>query len=576
MGSPLQQQLPQGNTHPDTTHFELADAVSEDARLRQVIVYAGAHINGVSLVYEQADGTRVTTPSHYGHHDRPQAHVFDLVAHEHIVAISFSSSTWIRHLTIELDSGRTQSFGTKQGGRVIRMTANAGDEIISFCGGIGGHLHNLGVFTRRIPSSDVAAPEDLAAAAGAAAAASAAAVAAGPELPRPDEPHFLAAPVLRRVSSTDIVQFWSSAVHILPEYALTLANVCVPRRFMNNSLLDKVFECLRVDLAQRPFPPRWTFADQARAMIQAAYGLRSPDECTYQRCSLDHITLLPCLQQWHDGLPAVQWRGPLVMATMRLMLDDFAAPARPHRTSEQDLATFLSTVAKSGDQCEACAREVEGSRLNEQRERERERESMRGYLLGSFYGLFLRLCADAKFPVLYMLQARKMDTFQQVMIKAGNLLKATPDLSVPQEDVEPGAPAAPSIAPVDAVLRATAHLGEFFEYWLDAFKGKSLHAAFLEPTKLYFDRIGDYVMRDDVDVHGINTYNAVLLATLGIQVPGGNFWEDEPKGMCEFLGVRDQAFQRALAAMQTKETFGQKHTAIKAALQGTPVYERGV
>ena len=60
---------------------------------------------------------------------------------------------------------------------------------------------------------------------------------------------------------------------------------------------------------------------------------------------------------------------------------------------------------------------------------------------------------------------------------------------------------------------------EWFEEYMDEYKAKAFKSAFLEPSKLYFHMVGEYVLRDDVEVHGSNVFAALLLSTLAVQLP---------------------------------------------------------
>eukprot|EP01097_Dermamoeba_algensis_P011818 TRINITY_DN9303_c0_g1_i1.p1 TRINITY_DN9303_c0_g1~~TRINITY_DN9303_c0_g1_i1.p1 ORF type:complete len:644 (-),score=102.31 TRINITY_DN9303_c0_g1_i1:128-2059(-) len=81
------------------------------------------------------------------------------------------------------------------------------------------------------------------------------------------------------------------------------------------------------------------------------------------------------------------------------------------------------------------------------------------------------------------------------------------------------------------------YLFQYLEDYIEEYKLLAFRSAFLEPTKLYFNAVRDYVLRDDVEVHGSNTYAAVLLSTLGIQLPFPPVLNDEVKGCCDFLSA---------------------------------------
>eukprot|EP01012_Entosiphon_sulcatum_P005761 TRINITY_DN12624_c0_g1_i2.p1 TRINITY_DN12624_c0_g1~~TRINITY_DN12624_c0_g1_i2.p1 ORF type:complete len:380 (-),score=72.56 TRINITY_DN12624_c0_g1_i2:57-1196(-) len=102
------------------------------------------------------------------------------------------------------------------------------------------------------------------------------------------------------------------------------------------------------------------------------------------------------------------------------------------------------------------------------------------------------------------------------------------------------------------VEAAVSHLREVAVSYLDELKEKAFASTFLEPTKAHFRAIGDSVMEGDVDVHGANTYAAVLLAALGVRLPRVPLLGDEAKGIVDFEAAsgfpdfwKDENFGRA-------------------------------
>ena len=67
----------------------------------------------------------------------------------------------------------------------------------------------------------------------------------------------------------------------------------------------------------------------------------------------------------------------------------------------------------------------------------------------------------------------------------------------------------------------------------DIKEDKALKATFLEPTKMYFRAVNDHIMEGDVDIHGSNTYLAILLATLGVKLSRTPVLNDEAKGIAQ-------------------------------------------
>jgi hypothetical protein len=71
--------------------------------------------------------------------------------------------------------------------------------------------------------------------------------------------------------------------------------------------------------------------------------------------------------------------------------------------------------------------------------------------------------------------------------------------------------------------------------YIDEIKERALRSVFLEPAKLVARAAGDGVLHDDVDVHGSNTYKALLTAALGVGLPDPGFGGDAVKGVCDAL-----------------------------------------
>jgi len=64
-------------------------------------------------------------------------------------------------------------------------------------------------------------------------------------------------------------------------------------------------------------------------------------------------------------------------------------------------------------------------------------------------------------------------------------------------------------------------------------------SVFLEPAKLFLSMAGNEVAAGDVDVHGYNTYGALLMTATGIQLPRRPFVADDVKGVVDFLAYPD-------------------------------------
>jgi len=69
-------------------------------------------------------------------------------------------------------------------------------------------------------------------------------------------------------------------------------------------------------------------------------------------------------------------------------------------------------------------------------------------------------------------------------------------------------------------------------------KLRAFEIVFIEPTREYFSAVGDRTMAGDVNVHGGNSYLAILMATLGVRLNRLPMLHDpEVKGVADFLSA---------------------------------------
>jgi len=64
---------------------------------------------------------------------------------EHITSVEGRAGEVIDHLTISTSSGNTYSFGG-HGGHHFKVHIPHGHQVVAFYGGVGGHLHSIGVY----------------------------------------------------------------------------------------------------------------------------------------------------------------------------------------------------------------------------------------------------------------------------------------------------------------------------------------------------------------------------------------------------------------------------------------------
>lgn len=73
------------------------------------------------------------------------------------------------------------------------------------------------------------------------------------------------------------------------------------------------------------------------------------------------------------------------------------------------------------------------------------------------------------------------------------------------------------------------------EELIEELKDAALASTFLEPTKAYYRAVGDTILEGDTDIHGSNTYLALLAATLGIRCSRPAYLEDGCQGIIDFI-----------------------------------------
>lgn len=107
---------------------------------------------------------------------------------------------------------------------------------------------------------------------------------------------------------------------------------------------------------------------------------------------------------------------------------------------------------------------------------------------------------------------------------------------------------------------------------VDEVKDKALKTTFLEPTKMYFGAMGLREVDGTVDTHGINTYLALLVATLGVELSRRPFmYDDNGIGVADFLRA---GMDESLAVLWKAENFGKDWSSIGDLRQAMPQVRR--
>ena len=92
--------------------------------------------------------------------------------------------------------------------------------------------------------------------------------------------------------------------------------------------------------------------------------------------------------------------------------------------------------------------------------------------------------------------------------------------------------------------------------FLDDWKQKAMDAAFIDPTILYAHMINNSVLAGDADVHGYNTYCALLMRALQVNFSRPPLATDCVKGVVDFLSVPQ--FEPFAAFTMDPSNFGRK------------------
>jgi len=120
----------------------------------------------------------------------------------------------------------------------------------------------------------------------------------------------------------------------------------------------------------------------------------------------------------------------------------------------------------------------------------------------------------------------------------------------------------------DVMEQAASNICAAVEKWLDAYKDTAFRAAFLEPVACYARATGGGDLEaGNAFVHGANTYSAILLSTLGIQLPMQPFLEDaHVHGRRPFLrtAAACPTFAAALTSLSLPENWGREGRAVRA------------
>ena len=153
-----------GDVHHDTRQVdqyssELHSRILRGWRIRTLHGWGAEFANGLGVTYGPPTADSADTfdvEAVYGSHHQPQPSHFELQAGERIVQVTFASSTWFQGVRFHTSLGRQYQVGRAESHRVDidwRPLLPAADklrgrqvEVLAFMLGVGGHIHNMGVW----------------------------------------------------------------------------------------------------------------------------------------------------------------------------------------------------------------------------------------------------------------------------------------------------------------------------------------------------------------------------------------------------------------------------------------------
>lgn len=97
---------------------------------------------------------------------------------------------------------------------------------------------------------------------------------------------------------------------------------------------------------------------------------------------------------------------------------------------------------------------------------------------------------------------------------------------------------------------------------IEDLKEGAFRSVFLEPCELYFDLVGDSVASGDVDVHGSNTFVALVEATTNIRLPRFALLDDGFAGITDVSVIQSDSFQRAVNLLRQPENVGKRYQSV--------------
>jgi len=147
-----------GRVHPDTIAFDdsqiLGNSTKETSiaqystlkqiKISKMKIWSGNNVNGIQVCYKMNSGEERWADEHLGTHGNFEPHLIEFHDDEYLIGIAGKCGSYMDNLTVKTNKNK-YSFGTSQSGLPYTIELPFNCVPIAFVGGIGGHLHNIGL-----------------------------------------------------------------------------------------------------------------------------------------------------------------------------------------------------------------------------------------------------------------------------------------------------------------------------------------------------------------------------------------------------------------------------------------------
>lgn len=396
-----------------------------------------------------------------------------------------------------------------------------------------------------------------------------------------------------------LVDRWSAEReedHMLPEYREAFRRCCLVHDLMSHSRVTQVLRFLDDIIRRRPLQGHETgFRGLVRSMIRKAYVVKddvSDGTVEGMHCVVEDKVMYRCVCAIYTS---VNWRAKYFHAAIRYCHDHM---------DESELIGVLAAMTKGGNEClgrkryafstlmdvvdQVRANLKEPLRPASGAAAEHDADGSGGEAGAAHAGgaddedavseyddwscpvcTYINSAGSSKCDMCDTNAPEDMASAQ----RAAKALKASGSPSGPKSPVSATKTSTSKPTwdedatlddkdPVRRLSAATRMIWEYTELYLDTYKDNCFKAGFIEPVKVYYNtnHSGDALKIGNAVVHSANVWGALLLSTLGIQLPMQPYLDDDSDhGRIDFLGAKmmeNEDFRAAMEALALSENLG--------------------